>query len=100
MTTEIPGAVHFLTVPAGTRPSVCRGPTCGATMFWVSIRNRAVPVHCDVEGGVRPSSRVIDPLQGGLFASSEGPEASHDGRGVNHFEDCPDAEHFRRGIGA
>lgn len=77
---------EFITVPKGSKASRCRGNTCGAAIYWVERpkmrkgqpvpgQTARVPVHCDVEGGSTP-----DDLS--------------EGRGVNHFTDCPDAGSF------
>ncbi len=88
----------FYTVPAGTRPSTCRGPRCGAPMFWVRDAGRAVPVDCAVPGGRAPSeSKHRD--QADLFAPG-GLADVHDGRGVSHFTTCPDVGMFARSGGA
>jgi hypothetical protein len=55
---------------------------------------RMLPVHADVEGGKRPSETKdvgqLDMLSGG--------EASvYPGRGISHFQDCPDVDQFTRG---
>lgn len=90
----------FYTVPAGTRPSKCKGAamggTCTATIYFITNPNtgRPMPVSCDVEGGVRPSESAdasqLDMLAGGVADV-------RDGRGVSHFTDCPDADDFSRG---
>ncbi len=88
----------WLPVPAGTRAGQCRSRNCGRAIYWIEVRGRPHPVNCDVLGGRRPSSKTHDPLQQGLFADPALAEQTFDGRGKSHFEDCPDADHFRRGI--
>ena len=56
------------------------------------------PIDCDVPGGRRPSAHAASPDQGSLFEAGS-TEATYDGRGISHFETCPDAALFRRGIG-
>jgi len=63
----------ILEVPAGTPARTCNGRTCNAQIYFV----QKAPIHCDVEGGVRPT-------------------ATEKGRGVNHFGTCPDAAYFHR----
>lgn len=75
-------AVEFIVVPKGTRASRCRGSDCGETIYWVE-RPRAgkafgmtrVPISCDVPGG-------------------DSPDSFTDGKGVNHFTNCPNAGNF------
>lgn len=77
---------EFITVPAGSRPTRCRGASCGATIYYVERpkmrkgqpvpgQTARIPVHCDVPGGATPDSLS-------------------EGRGVSHFTDCPDASRF------
>ena len=79
-------------VPAGSRPSQCNGPSCRATIYWITnpVTGRMMPVSCDVEGGETPSE-TTDRRQADLFCADV---AIHDGRGVSHFTTCPDAEFF------
>lgn len=91
MTESKKRAAQFFTVPAGTRASQCTGPSCTATIYWIrTTRGRRMPVDCDVEGGMRPSSKQ-DPRQLDAFGAG----ARQDGRGRSHFETCPDAARFR-----
>jgi hypothetical protein len=85
----------FYTVPAGAQSTKCRGATCDATIYFIRSpkTGRPLPVHCDVEGGERPSD-TADPSQLDMLA---GEAAVHHGRGVSHFADCPDVEQFTRG---
>lgn len=65
-----------ITVPKGTAPATCK--RCDATIYFVATAaGRQQPVHCDVEGGRRPTE-------------------TEDGAGISHFADCPAAYHFRR----
>ena len=81
-TTKTP---QFFEVPAGTPVGECRG--CRAIVYWiVTDANRRMPVHCDVEGGVRPH-RAPTPISG---------ETKVAGRGISHFVDCPVAAKFRK----
>lgn len=77
---------ELIAVPAGTKPSRCRGPNCGATIYYVERpkmrkgqpvpgQTSRIPVHCDVPGGSSPDD--LSP-----------------GAGINHFQDCPDAGAF------
>lgn len=89
-----PRAPQFYTVPAGTPSTRCKGPTCQATIFFITSprSGRPLPIHCDVDGGRRPSM-TNDRSQLDAF---DGGAEIHDGRGVSHFADCPDAEPFQR----
>ena len=86
----------FFIVPAGTKASFCRGATCGKRMYWITnpATGRMVPIDCDVEGGQLPSEHAKDPAQESLFGDKV---EHHDGRGVSHFQTCPDANQFTRG---
>jgi hypothetical protein len=93
---KVPSNVTFLTVPAGTRPTHCRGQSCNALIYFVvnPKTGRPTPVDCDVEGGKRPSESKelgqLDMLTGG--------EAEvYDGRGCSHFLTCSDADQFSGG---
>ncbi len=78
-------------VPAGTRPSQCRGSNCNATIYWITRPNgKKMPVDCEVEGGWKPSESP-DPDQGDLLGE---PNVPRDGRGVSHFQTCVDAGRF------
>lgn len=95
MTTTKPA--KLFTVPAGTPAGKCRGPSCGAVIYWIRVNGVPMPVDCDaadVKGCKRPSM-TKDTAQGDMFASS-GTAAVYDGKGVSHFATCPDAEMFRR----
>ncbi len=78
MTTK---AFTWYEIPAGTRSRECRGSTCGAMIF-------------DIPSPKTPGAKIpisIEP--DGAYA----PTAAEKGRGVNHFQDCPDADEFHRG---
>lgn len=77
-------------IPAGTRASQCRGETCHAVIYWIetiSAATRAkpvkeqkmvrIPVDAEVDGGFEPSE-------------------TDGGRGVSHFQTCPDVRKFSR----
>ena len=91
-------AQKFYTVPAGARPSQCaateRGGSCTAVIYWTTNpdTSRPLPIDCDVDGGQAPSESA-DRGQLDAFA---GETAVFDGRGVSHFETCPDRDLFRR----
>jgi hypothetical protein len=77
-------ALQWETVPAGARSSACRGESCGRQVYWIERKSRAkgkehqtvrVPVDCDVVGGSAPDSMS-------------------DGKGINHHQNCVDAEDF------
>ena len=84
--------VNWITIPAGTSPSKCRGPNCRATIYWARGAAGAVPGDCDVEGGRRPSE-TNDAAQADIFS---GTADVHAGRGVSHFATCVDADLFRK----
>lgn len=86
----VPDRPQWLSVPAGTRPARCKGPSCGARVYWTrTARGKLVLVDCAVEGGVPPSESA-DTGQTSLLET--GPV--HAGRGVSHFQTCPDADRF------
>lgn len=73
-----PQPPQYLAVPPRTPAAPCRG--CYATIYWVTTEaGQAVPVHCDVEGGVRPGSTSA-PF-GGIHYYA--------GRGIAHRDNCP-----------
>lgn len=90
-------AMVFFDVPAGTKPTMCRGSTCGRLFYyWVrGINGVAIPVDCNVPGGLKPSEHANDPSQQSLFGEAPA-ERHHDGKGVRHHTVCPDVEEFRR----
>lgn len=65
----------FYDVPAGTRPSECRGKTCRAPIYWIKNGEKSLPVDCDVDGGYEPTDRDV-------------------GSGVSHFTTCEDVRQF------
>lgn len=72
-------------VPPRTPPARCKG--CDATIYWIeTAAGTAMPVCCDVEGGVRPQ-RIAAPLGGTEYTA---------GRGISHFANCPAAGTYRR----
>jgi hypothetical protein len=85
-------APKLFAVPAGSKSTRCNGATCTAEIYFVrnDRTGRMMPVHCDVEGGRRPSEKV-DPAQLDAFGASA---QERDGVGVSHFTDCPDANQF------
>jgi hypothetical protein len=92
-------APQFFVVPAGTPLKQCRSEACLKPIFFIAHprTGRAHPVDCNVKGGLRPSVYGHGVEQANLFGP---PEVAHDGRGVSHFETCPDAASFRHGVGA
>jgi hypothetical protein len=66
----------FFTVPAGTRPSMCR--SCYKRVFFITTtkNKRSMPVNCAVDGGSEPGTLS-------------------EGRGISHFADCPYAQKHR-----
>lgn len=81
-----PMSEDLIPVPAGARPSRCRGENCGRTIYYVERpkmrkgqpvpgQTARIPVDCDVPGGSSPDSLS-------------------EGRGVNHFTNCVDARGF------
>lgn len=87
-----PSRATYYDVPPGTPASRCRGETCQATIYFITNpkTGRMVPIDCDVPGGERPSD-TNDPSQLDMLA---GAAAVHPGRGVSHFQTCPDVELF------
>ena len=81
---ELPERPQWETIPSSTPASVCRGENCGAPIYWIERKSRnkktpnrtvRVPVDTDVPGGSDPDSMT-------------------DGRGVAHYQTCPDANQF------
>jgi hypothetical protein len=87
----------LFTVPAGTPAGKCRGPSCGAVIYWIRINGVPMPVDCEPGNvtGCRRPSETKDTSQRDMF-SSNGTAAVYDGKGISHFANCPDAELFRR----
>lgn len=70
--------VHYLTVPAGTRPTNCRG--CEALIYFIKNANdKWTPVDCQGDPQCAP------------------PTALSDGAGISHHITCPEADRFRKG---
>lgn len=65
----------FYEVPAGTRPSECRGQNCKAEIYWIKNGEKSLPIDCDVDGGWEPTAREA-------------------GNGVSHFTTCEDVRQF------
>jgi hypothetical protein len=83
--------MKFYAVPAGTRPTTCKGQTCGKRCYWIRTpTGRPLLIDCDVEGGAHPSAST-DTSQTDLL---DGATAVHDGRGVSHFQACVNADRF------
>ncbi len=80
MTTAVKGP--FFDVPAGTPATQCR--SCGAVAYWIkTAAGKPMLVDCDVPGGCEPWKGVPG-------------DGEHDGRGVSHFSQCPDADQWRK----
>jgi hypothetical protein len=81
-------------IPAGTRVAFCRGPDCGARIWFVRTDNgRVVPVSIDCEGGKAPSeSKDLGQLD--MLSGKDAPV--YDGAGCSHFLQCPNADDFSR----
>lgn len=85
------GAHRLYLVPAGTKPSTCRGASCGARIYWTRHNGRPIPADCAPEhGGSSPSERA-DRAQADMFGQ---PTQIHDGEGIHHRLVCPNAEDF------
>ena len=87
--------IRWIAIAAGTKPTRCNGPSCGAEIYFVRnpVSGRMTPGSCDVDGAERPSD-TKDPSQLDAFA---GEVTIRDGKGVSHFTNCPDAGIFSRG---
>ena len=85
---------QWITIPAGTRPSICRGLTCRQRIYFVENpkTGRMQPVDASVPGGIEPSPKR-DPSQLSLL---DAPMEERDGRGLSHFATCLDVDQFRR----
>lgn len=68
---------QFITVPKGTRPSMCR--SCYKRGFWITTEKNKRPllVDCSVDGASEPGTLS-------------------EGRGVAHFATCPYAKTHRK----
>lgn len=77
-----PRAPKLHPIPAGTAPQRCRGATCGQFVYWVPGQRFPLSATAAVDGCMTPGT-------------------AHDGFGVSHFIDCPDASDFsgrKRGL--
>lgn len=87
-------AGHFITIPWNAAPVACRA--CGETIYFVTDARtrRPHPVSVAVKGGRAPERGQVErnPRTGAELPVVEPSE----GRGVSHFENCPDAERFRK----
>jgi hypothetical protein len=87
-------AEHFITIPPNATPTACRG--CGETIYFVTDARtrRPHPVSVAVRGGraPEPGRGERDPRTGAEYPAVE----AREGRGVSHFENCPDAARFRK----
>ena len=98
MATDTKAGPRQYVIPAGTRPSRCKGAamggSCSALVYWITDpHGQWRIVDADVEGGKRPSeSKDV----GQLDMLSGGEAAVYDGSGVDHHATCPDVELFRR----
>ena len=81
-------------VPAKTPSAECRGKDCGDPIYWIEnprMHGGRLPIDCDVDGGQEPYAGD-DPRQMNLLGDA--PRPSCNGRGVLHFETCPNAGEF------
>lgn len=68
-------------IPAGTKPSECRGHGCGAAIYFIPSRKtpgKSIPISVEPDGAF-------------------GPTQTEPGRGISHFQDCPAVGDFQRG---
>lgn len=79
-------------VPAGTKPSICRGSTCNRQFYWIRTAKGPKPISCDVEGGRKPS----EAKDVGQLDLMGGEAEVHEGFGVLHHTVCPDVGEFSR----
>lgn len=81
----------MIIVPKGTRPSRCRGATCGRTdIYWVEQRSQAKK-YATVPENKRPTVRI--PVDCAVPGGSE-PDSLSAGKGETHFGTCPDSNDF------
>lgn len=85
-------ATQFYSIPAGTKPSICRGSTCNRQFFWIRTNKGPKPISCDVEGGKKPS----EAKDVGQLDLMGGEAEVYEGRGVLHHTVCPDVGEFAR----
>ena len=78
--TDVKQPPQLLEVPADTPAATCRGPHCGAEIYWIRTRKgKPMPVDCHAKiEGCRP------------------PALTSPGYGVAHWATCRDFEYFRR----
>jgi hypothetical protein len=86
-------APQLFIVPAGTKPTMCNGSTCGRMFYWVRTANGPKPIDCDVEGGKKPS----ETKDVGQLDAFGGEAEVHDGIGVLHSTRCPNRGDFTGG---
>lgn len=78
---SVPDHPQWRDVPKGTPVSACKGKDCGAPIYWTEQPRKnkpgtsRIPVDCDVDGG-------------------QSPDSLQDGKGVSHFQTCPNAGDF------
>lgn len=87
-------AERFIVIPQSTAPVPCRA--CGETIYFVTDARtrRPHPVSVAAKGCRAPERGQFerDPRTGAEHATVE----PREGRGVSHFDNCPDADRFRK----
>ena len=85
---------RLIPIPWSTPAATCRA--CGAEVYFVTDARtrRPHPVSVACRTSEPPRREVVerDERTGTEFVVAE----ARDGRGISHFEDCPEAERFRR----
>lgn len=68
-------AFIWYSIPAGSKPTRCRSSTCGAMIYFVEslTSGKKVPVSVEPDGAFDPTS-------------------TEPGRGISHYQDCPDVD--------
>lgn len=73
-------ALTWYDIPAGTVPTECRGKTCGATIYFIpspKTPGKSIPISVEADGAY-------------------GPDGREPGRGISHYQDCPDVKQFQK----
>ena len=77
---KAPRPYTWYDIPAGARAVECSGGSCGAMIYKIDspkTPGAKIPISVEPAGAFHPT-------------------ATEKGRGINHFQDCPDAADFSR----
>jgi hypothetical protein len=70
-------------VPKGTRQTTCKGRDCHAPIYWIEIQRTG-----------RKTGITRMPIDCAALPECSEPDSLSAGRGINHFEVCPNADDF------